>query len=118
MQAADVAVVLRHGVRRIRLIRRSIPFALLTLLGVALAAPGAALQRPVDPVAVCVVSPRVEAVEEGDAAGVVPTPSPQLVVVEPLLELRIERRGRLVWRRGSRVLPTTMSRRLSTSTAS
>jgi hypothetical protein len=98
MQAAGAAVVLRHGVRRIRLIRRSIPFALLTFLGVAFAAPGYALQRPVDPVAVCVVSPRVEAVEEGDAAGVVPTPSPQLVVVEPLLELRIERRGRPVWR--------------------
>lgn len=89
----------RHGVWRIRLIKRSIPFLLLASLGVAIAAPGFALQRPADPVAVCVVSPRVEAVEEGDAAGIVPTPSPQLVVVEPLLELRIERQGRLVWRR-------------------
>lgn len=82
-----------------RLIRRPIPFGLLASLGVALAAPAFALQRPADPVAVCVVSPRVEAVEEGDAAGIVPTPSPQLVVVEPLLELRIERQGRLAWRR-------------------
>lgn len=113
MQSADVDVAqpwhhrdawfrrpaLRQSVRRIRLIRRPIPFTLLAFLGVALAAPGFALQRPADPVAVCVVSPRLEAVEEGDAAGIVPTPSPQLVVVEPLLELRIERQGRLVWRR-------------------
>jgi hypothetical protein len=56
-----------------------------------------ALQRSADPVAVCVVAPRVEPVAEGDAVGLVPTPAPQLVVVEPLRELRIERHGRLVW---------------------
>ena len=58
-----------------------------------------ALQRPAEPVAVCVVAPRVEPVAEGDAVGLVPTPTPLLVVVEPLRELRIERRGRLVWSR-------------------
>lgn len=34
---------------------------------------------------------------EGDAIGLVPTPMPLLVVVEPLLELRIERKGLLAW---------------------
>ena len=58
-----------------------------------------ATQRQADPVAVCVVAPRVEAVQQGDAIGVVPTPRPVLLVVEPLLEIRIERGGRVVWRR-------------------
>ena len=75
-----------------------IPFALLASLGLLLATPARSLQRPADAVAVCVVAPRVEPVAEGDAVGLVPTPAPQLVVVEPLLELRIERQGRLVWR--------------------
>ncbi|MDH4405473.1 MAG: hypothetical protein QE276_05590 [Cyanobium sp. D14.bin.5] len=66
-------------------------------LGWLLANSAQALQRPVDPVAVCVVTPRVEPVTEGDAIGLVPTPMPLLVVVEPLLELRIERHGLLVW---------------------
>lgn len=66
-------------------------------LGLLLANSAQALQRPVDPVAVCVVAPRVEAVTEGDAIGLVPAPMPLLVVVEPLLELRIERQGLLVW---------------------
>ena len=54
------------------------------------------------PAAVCVVSPRVEALSQGDARGEVPLPLPQLVVIEPLQEIRIERRGRLVWRREAR----------------
>lgn len=54
------------------------------------------------PAAVCVVSPRVEALSQGDARGEVPLPSPELVVVEPLQEVRIERGGRLVWRRVAR----------------
>ena len=62
-------------------------------LGWLLANSAQALQRPVDPVAVCVVAPRVEPVTEGDAIGLVPTPMPMLVVVEPLLELRIERQA-------------------------
>ena len=66
-------------------------------LGWLLANSAQALQRPVDPVAVCVVAPRVEPVTEGDAIGLVPTPRPLLVVVEPLLELRIERQGQLAW---------------------
>lgn len=49
--------------------------------------------------AVCVVAPRVEAVQQGDAIGVVPTPRPVVLVVEPLLEIRLERAGRVVWRR-------------------
>lgn len=80
---------------------RPIPFALLACLGLLLPSPVRALQRPADPVAVCVVAPRVEPVAEGDAVGFVPTPTPQLVVVEPLLELRIERQGRLVWRQSA-----------------
>lgn len=66
-------------------------------LGWLLANSAQALQRPVDPVAVCVVAPRVEPVTEGDAIGLVPTPMPLLVVVEPLLELSIERQGLLAW---------------------
>lgn len=66
-------------------------------LGLLFGNPAQALQRPVDPVAVCVVSPRVEPVSEGDAIGLVPTPTPLLVVIEPLLELQIERQGRTVW---------------------
>ena len=54
-------------------------------------------ERTERPVAVCVVAPRVEAIDRGDARGVVPVPDPQLVVVEPLQELRIERGGQLVW---------------------
>ncbi|MEB3354306.1 MAG: hypothetical protein VKM34_08740 [Cyanobacteriota bacterium] len=62
----------------------------------------AAVQRQGPPAAVCVIAPRVEPVDELDALGVVPTPRPRLVVVEPLLELRIERQGRPIWqRRGS-----------------
>ena len=60
---------------------------------------GQAPDRQADPVAVCVVAPRVEAVQQGDAIGLVPTPRPVLLVVEPLLEIRLERAGRLVWRR-------------------
>lgn len=79
------------------MIPRPVIAAVLAPLGLFLALPAWPLQRPADPVAVCVVAPRVEPVAEGDALGVVPTPTPQLVVVEPLLELRIERQGRLVW---------------------
>jgi hypothetical protein len=60
---------------------------------------GQATDRQADPVAVCVVAPRVEAVQQGDAIGVVPTPRPVVLVVEPLLEIRLERAGRVVWRR-------------------
>ena len=67
-------------------------------LGLLLGNPAQALDRPADPVAVCVVAPRVEPVAEGDALGLVPTPRPLLVVIEPLLELQIERQGRLIWR--------------------
>jgi len=77
---------------------------LLLALAVAPVLPGAiqggqATDRQADPVAVCVVAPRVEAVQLGDAIGVVPTPRPVVLVVEPLLEIRLERAGRVVWRR-------------------
>lgn len=66
----------------------------------------AAVQRQGPPAAVCVIAPRVEPVDELDALGVVPTPRPRLVVLEPLLELRIERQGRPIWqRRGSHAQP-------------
>lgn len=71
------------------------------LLGWWLVPAAGALQQRGDPggVAVCVVAPRVEPVEDADGAGVVPVPDPSLVVVEPLQELRIERSGQPVWRR-------------------
>jgi len=83
----------------LQLTKQHLGSTLLMLLGLAwlLANPAQAMQRPVDPVAVCVVAPRVEPVAEGDAIGIVPTPTPLLVVIEPLLEIRIERQGRLVW---------------------
>lgn len=78
--------------------------ALLVLLPLSLLAPASALQRRYEPaaVAVCVVAPRVEPVEDADGAGVVPVPDPSLVVIEPLQELRIERAGQPVWRRQAR----------------
>ncbi len=88
---------LGHTTGQVRLSRPPITFLLFAWLGVWAALPALALQGPAAPVAVCVVSPRVEAVHEGDALGLVPTPRPQLVVIDPLLELRIERRGQLVW---------------------
>jgi len=84
------------------LIPPSLPLLLALALAPALPGPlqgGQATDRQADPVAVCVVAPRVEAVQQGDAIGVVPTPRPVLLVVEPLLEIRLERAGRVVWRR-------------------
>ena len=83
------------------LITPSLPLLLALALAPVLPLPFQGLQatdRQADPVAVCVVAPRVEAVQQGDAIGVVPTPRPVVLVVEPLLEIRIERAGRLVWR--------------------
>ncbi|MBM5824726.1 MAG: hypothetical protein FJ054_05050 [Cyanobacteria bacterium M_surface_10_m2_119] len=78
----------------------------LLLLLVGPTASQAAVQRQGPPAAVCVIAPRVEPVEEVDAFGVVPTPRPRLVMVEPLLELRIERQGRPTWqRRGTQQEP-------------
>lgn len=75
---------------------------LVALLPWPLLAPPAAralLQPQHGAAAVCVVAPRVEPVEEADAAGVVPVARPRLVVIEPLQELRIERAGAPPWRR-------------------
>jgi hypothetical protein len=79
------------------LLRRG--WTLLTLLALPLL-PASAAVAPQDlPVAVCVISPRVEPVEAVDGFGVVPTPTPRLVVLEPLLELRILREGQPAWQR-------------------
>lgn len=72
------------------LLLRRLPLLLLLL---ALAPGAAARQWADDAAAVCVVAPRVEPVEEADAAGVVPVPRPRLLVIEPLQELRLERLG-------------------------
>jgi len=67
-----------------------------------LAAPLAAATRQQPPVVVCVLVPRVEALDEGDAFGEVPIATPSLLVLEPLQEVRIETAdGRLLWRRRS-----------------
>jgi hypothetical protein len=72
---------------------------LAVLLALLPAAPLQALQNPaVEPeVAVCVLAPRVEPVEDADGAGVVPVPRPSLLVIEPLQEVRIERAGQPRW---------------------
>jgi len=74
----------------------------------------AALQQPHDAVgvAVCVVAPRVEAVEDADGAGVVPVPDPSLVVIEPIWEVRIERAGQPRWQllaKGGSALPMPLA---------
>lgn len=80
--------------------------AALALLLSLLPAGAAAIQQGERSVAVCVVAPRVEPVEEADALGVVPTGRPRLVVVEPLLEIRIQRPGHPIWQHtGSRDQP-------------
>jgi hypothetical protein len=57
-------------------------------------------------VAVCVVAPRIEPLDGVDAYGIVLTPEPMLVVVEPLLELQIQRQQLPPWQqRGSRSRP-------------
>jgi hypothetical protein len=67
---------------------------LLVLLALAPLPAGAAVRQWADDAAaVCVVAPRVEAVDEADAAGVVPVSRPRLLVIEPLQELRLERLG-------------------------
>lgn len=72
---------------------------LITLLALPLLPASAAIAPHDLPVAVCVISPRVEPVEAVDGFGVVPTPTPRLVVLEPLLELRILREGQPAWQR-------------------
>lgn len=81
--------------------------ALLMLGGsdpVTVAAPGEGVG-----VAVCVVAPRIEPLDGVDAYGIVLTPEPMLVVVEPIVELRIQRQQLPPWqRRGSRGQPILM----------
>lgn len=72
---------------------------LAVLLALLPAAPLRALQGPVEElgVALCVVAPRVEPVEDADGVGLVPVPRPSLLVIEPLQEVRIERAGQPRW---------------------
>ncbi len=70
------------------------------------AASSGAANREGPGVAVCVVAPRIEALDGMEAYGVVLTPEPMLVVVEPLLELQIQRQEQPPWlQRGSRARP-------------
>ncbi len=79
---------------------RSLLTALVLLAPVA-ATPGAvAATGASPPPELCVLVPRVESLDEGEAYGEVPTASPTLLVVEPLQQLRIETvAGRLLWSR-------------------
>jgi hypothetical protein len=74
-------------------------WTVITLLALPLLPASAAMAPQELPVAVCVISPRVEPVENVDGFGVLPTPTPRLVVLEPLLELRIQRQGQPTWQR-------------------
>jgi len=64
------------------------------------------------PVQVCVLAPRVEPVDEGEALGLVPVAAPTVLVVEPLQLVRFESLdGRLLWTRrapAGRSLPTPL----------
>lgn len=87
------------------LIVRRLPLAvgLLLVLALLVPMPAAAGVRRREAVEVCVLVPRVEPLDEGDAVGEVPTPTPVLVVVEPLHQVRIEAPGgRLLWSRTAR----------------
>ena len=62
--------------------------------------PARAATRQGAPVVLCVLSPRVEPIDEADASGEVPTAFPTLLVVEPLQQVRVETaQGRLLWSR-------------------
>lgn len=62
--------------------------------------PARSATRQGAPVVLCVLSPRVEPVDEADAFGEVPTAFPTLLVVEPLQQVRVETaQGRLLWSR-------------------
>jgi hypothetical protein len=71
-----------------------------------------AATRQGEPVQVCVLAPRVEPVDEGEALGQVPVAAPTLLVVEPLQLVRFESLdGRLLWSRRAptgRSLPTPL----------
>lgn len=76
--------------------------AVLLALFLAVWAPLSSLarSRQGEAVEVCVLVPRVEALDEGEAVGELPTATPVLLVVEPLRQVRIETaNGRLLWNR-------------------
>ena len=74
--------------------------------------PLAAATRSTPPPELCVLAPRVEPVDEGEAYGDVPTATPTLLVQEPLQQVRIESAdGRLLWSRRAapgRALPAPL----------
>ena len=50
-------------------------------------------------VTVCVISPRTELDGSGQAAAEVVVPRPTVLTAEPLLEMRLERAGQILWQR-------------------
>lgn len=67
-------------------------------LGIQRGSRAATLQS--QPLQVCVLAPRVELVDAGDAFGLVPTATPSLLVLEPLQLVRLDSHdGRLLWSR-------------------
>ncbi|MEB3172455.1 MAG: hypothetical protein VKL97_01175 [Cyanobacteriota bacterium] len=82
--------------------RRSRLLVLLLALVALTPGPVVARVRGGEAVEVCVLVPRVEPLDEGDAFGDVPTATPALVVVEPLHQVRIEEpSGQLLWQRSA-----------------
>ncbi|MEO1002430.1 MAG: hypothetical protein AAFX65_04880 [Cyanobacteria bacterium J06638_7] len=80
--------------------------AMLTLAGSDPGAVAANRQGQGAGIAVCVVAPRIGPLDAFDAFGIVLSPEPMLVVVEPLLDLQIQRQARPPWqRRGSLARP-------------
>ena len=81
---------------------RRLPLLALLLALAAVTSGGsvAARVRQAEATQVCVLVPRVESLDEGDAVGDVPTATPALLVVEPLQQVRIEAPGgRVLWSR-------------------
>jgi hypothetical protein len=96
-------MLLAHPWRRWRLLRlvllSSMPFLVSTTAwGMATAAAAGSGASP--PPELCVLVPRVDALDEGEAFGEVPTATPALLVVEPLQQVRIETTaGQTLWSR-------------------
>lgn len=94
------------------LLRRFAGLLLLAATGLSFHPWAWAATRQGEPVQVCVLAPRVEPVDEGEALGEVPVAAPTLLVVEPLQLVRFESLdGRLLWSRrapAGRSLPTPL----------
>jgi len=94
------------------LLRRFAGVLLLAATGLSPHSGAWAATRQGAPVQVCVLAPRVEPVDEGEALGLVPVAAPTVLVVEPLQLVRFESLdGRLLWSRrapAGRSLPTPL----------